>query len=122
MSVERLSDRLAAAHLATRRNRELQRRERIFNSEVRTIGVGDALCIRNMCLPGGRIKHWTCRVQPRGITAIAIVVVVVVFVSTLQVDQIGFQHQVKENEKKVESAKDSLHAFGKYIYSIIKGF
>ncbi|XP_030221302.1 RIB43A-like with coiled-coils protein 2 [Gadus morhua] len=65
MNIELLSDRLAAANLATHQNRELHRQERIFNSKVRTLGV----------------------------------------------DQIGFQHQVKENEKKGESAKDSSHAF-----------
>ncbi|TSS60397.1 RIB43A-like with coiled-coils protein 2 [Bagarius yarrelli] len=37
--VELLSDRVAAAHLDRRRNRELQRQERIFNSKVRTIGI-----------------------------------------------------------------------------------
>ena len=42
------------------------------------------------------------------------------FALTLQVDQIGFQHQVKENEKKGESAKDSSHAFGKNIITLIK--
>lgn len=37
--VELLSDRLSAAHLDKRQNRELQRQERIFNAKVRTIGV-----------------------------------------------------------------------------------
>ncbi|KAI5615839.1 RIB43A-like with coiled-coils protein 2, partial [Silurus asotus] len=37
--VELVSDRVAAARLETRRNRELQRQERIFNSKVRTIGI-----------------------------------------------------------------------------------
>ncbi|XP_072519972.1 RIB43A-like with coiled-coils protein 2 isoform X2 [Salminus brasiliensis] len=42
--VELLADRLAAAHLDRRRNRELQRQERIFNAKVRTVGVdSDAL-------------------------------------------------------------------------------
>ncbi|XP_036424034.1 RIB43A-like with coiled-coils protein 2 [Colossoma macropomum] len=42
--VELLSDRIAAAHLDRRRNRELQRQERIFNANVRTIGIDtDAL-------------------------------------------------------------------------------
>ncbi len=37
--VELLSDRVAAVELDRRRNRELQRRETIFNDKVRTIGV-----------------------------------------------------------------------------------
>ncbi|KAI4881272.1 hypothetical protein NFI96_033794 [Prochilodus magdalenae] len=38
------SDRIAAAHLDRRRNRELQRQDRIFNAKVRTIGIDkDAL-------------------------------------------------------------------------------
>ncbi|XP_053487401.1 RIB43A-like with coiled-coils protein 2 isoform X2 [Ictalurus furcatus] len=37
--MELLSDRIAAAHLDRRRNRELQRQERIFNTKVRTIGI-----------------------------------------------------------------------------------
>ncbi|KAM9471213.1 RIB43A-like with coiled-coils protein 2 [Clarias gariepinus] len=37
--VELLSDRLSAAQLDKRRNRELQRQERIFNTKVRTIGI-----------------------------------------------------------------------------------
>ncbi|KAI2648416.1 RIB43A-like with coiled-coils protein 2 [Labeo rohita] len=42
--VELLSDRVAAVQLDRRRNRELQRREKIFNDKVRTIGVDkDAL-------------------------------------------------------------------------------
>ncbi|XP_043084362.1 RIB43A-like with coiled-coils protein 2 isoform X2 [Puntigrus tetrazona] len=42
--VELLSDRVAAVQLERRRNRELQRRERIFSDKVRTIGVDkDAL-------------------------------------------------------------------------------
>ncbi|XP_016399696.1 RIB43A-like with coiled-coils protein 2 [Sinocyclocheilus rhinocerous] len=42
--VELLSDRVAAVQLDRRRNRELQRRERIFDDNVRTIGVDkDAL-------------------------------------------------------------------------------
>ncbi|XP_026058030.1 RIB43A-like with coiled-coils protein 2 [Carassius auratus] len=42
--VELLSDRVAAVQLDRRRNRELQRRERIFDDKVRTIGVDkDAL-------------------------------------------------------------------------------
>ncbi|KAK3564793.1 hypothetical protein QTP86_027821 [Hemibagrus guttatus] len=39
--VELLSDRIAAAHLDRRRNRELQRQERIFNAKVRTIGIDE---------------------------------------------------------------------------------
>ncbi|KAG9334452.1 hypothetical protein JZ751_007649 [Albula glossodonta] len=42
--VELQSDRIAAANLERRRNRELQRKERIFNEKVRTIGIDkDAL-------------------------------------------------------------------------------
>ncbi|KTG41828.1 hypothetical protein cypCar_00015133 [Cyprinus carpio] len=42
--VELLSDRVAAVQLDRRRNRELQRRERIFDDKLRTIGVDkDAL-------------------------------------------------------------------------------
>ncbi|XP_026884601.2 RIB43A-like with coiled-coils protein 2 [Electrophorus electricus] len=37
--VELLSDRNAAAHLERRRNRELQRQDRIFNARVRTVGI-----------------------------------------------------------------------------------
>ncbi|MCJ8734435.1 hypothetical protein PDJAM_G00235340 [Pangasius djambal] len=37
--MEVLSERVAAAHLDRRRQRELQRQERIFNTKVRTIGV-----------------------------------------------------------------------------------
>ncbi|XP_060741326.1 RIB43A-like with coiled-coils protein 2 [Tachysurus vachellii] len=37
--VELLSDRVEAAHLDKRRNRELQRQERVFNAKVRTIGI-----------------------------------------------------------------------------------
>jgi len=37
--VELLSDRIAAVQLDRKRTRELQRRERIFNDKVRTIGV-----------------------------------------------------------------------------------
>ena len=44
----------------------------------------------------------------------------IIFALTLLVDQIGLQHQVKENEKKGESAKDSSHAFGKNIITLIK--
>ncbi|KAJ3597182.1 hypothetical protein NHX12_003582 [Muraenolepis orangiensis] len=38
-NIEMVSDRIAAAHLGTHRNRELQRKERIFDAKVRTIGV-----------------------------------------------------------------------------------
>ncbi|XP_036373700.1 RIB43A-like with coiled-coils protein 2 [Megalops cyprinoides] len=42
--IELQSDRIAAANLERRRNRELQRKDRIFNAKVRTIGVDkDAL-------------------------------------------------------------------------------
>lgn len=43
--VELLSDRIAAVQLDRKRNRELQRRERIFNDKVRTIGV--SVCWRH---------------------------------------------------------------------------
>ncbi|XP_030642902.1 RIB43A-like with coiled-coils protein 2 [Chanos chanos] len=43
-TVELLSDRLEAARIERRRNRELQRQDRIFNARVRTIGIDkDAL-------------------------------------------------------------------------------
>lgn len=38
-NAELLSDRIAAASLERRRNREMQRQDRIFNAKVRTIGV-----------------------------------------------------------------------------------
>ncbi|XP_071752981.1 RIB43A-like with coiled-coils protein 2 [Centroberyx gerrardi] len=38
-NVELLSDRVAAASLEKRRNREMQRQERIFNAKVRTTGI-----------------------------------------------------------------------------------
>lgn len=37
--VEHLSDRVEAVQLDRGRNRELQRRERVFNDKLRTIGV-----------------------------------------------------------------------------------
>uniref|UniRef100_A0A8C8IKW0 RIB43A-like with coiled-coils protein 2 n=1 Tax=Oncorhynchus tshawytscha TaxID=74940 RepID=A0A8C8IKW0_ONCTS len=38
-NAELLSDRIAAASLERRRNREMQRQDRIFNAKVRTIGI-----------------------------------------------------------------------------------
>lgn len=42
-NAELLSDRIAAASLERRRNREMQRQDRIFNAKVRTIGVSFCL-------------------------------------------------------------------------------
>lgn len=42
--VELISDRIAAARLDRRRTRELQRQERVFNANVRTIGVSPNQC------------------------------------------------------------------------------
>lgn len=39
LNVELLADRVASASLEKRRNKETERRERVFNDKVRTIGV-----------------------------------------------------------------------------------